>query len=61
VKTLVGFEIFVDFVRFVEKFFVGKTNCAVISNQQKISQQNEQNRQKYKSQLTFSPTKICRF
>jgi hypothetical protein len=23
VKTLVGFEIFVDFVRFVEQFFVG--------------------------------------
>jgi hypothetical protein len=28
VKTLVGFEIFVDFFRFYEQFFVGKTNCA---------------------------------
>jgi hypothetical protein len=28
VKTLVGFEIFVDFVRFFEQFFVGETNCA---------------------------------
>jgi hypothetical protein len=47
VKTLVGFEIFVVFDRFNEQFFVGETNCA------------EQNRQKF--QLTFSPTKICRF
>jgi hypothetical protein len=61
VKTLVGFEIFVDFVRFNEQFFVGETNCAVISNRQKIVRQNEQNRQKFQSQLTFSPTKICGF
>jgi hypothetical protein len=61
VKTLVGFENFVDFVRFYEQFFVGETNCAVISNRQKIVRQNEQNRQNFQSQLTFSPTKICRF
>jgi hypothetical protein len=36
VKTLVGLKIFVDFVRFNEQLFVGETNCAVISNRQKI-------------------------
>jgi hypothetical protein len=60
VKTLVGFEIFVDFVRFAEQLFVGLISLRRFYRQKNV-RQNEQNQQKFQSQLTFSQTKICWF
>jgi hypothetical protein len=51
VKTLVGFEIFVDFVRFVEQFFVSLISLRSLFHRQKIVRKIEQNRQKFQSQL----------
>jgi hypothetical protein len=51
VKTLVGFEIFVDFVRLVEQFFVGLLSLRSSLHRKKIFRQNEQNQQKFQSRV----------